>query len=462
MTPGLSRADGDKPADAPKKEEPKKEEPKKEEPKKEEAKPETDKKPPKFEEQKSEKPKTEETPKEEPKAAPGQKPKKYSEQKSEQTPKDEAKEEPKGPAPQDKYSRETPEILKSWEPALDDARRATVQLTREKKDIAYGCSVHEDGYILTKASEVLDKKGAILPGIEARFPEGLRMPVKLVDIHRPYDLALLKVDARGLRTMPWDEKADPAPGSFIAAATPLRLPAAVGVVSVAPRNMDESQKGWLGVRLDEAGKDGVKILEVTANSPASKAGFVSDDIIKTIDGKSVSTIEEFKSTIATLRPYQSVKIVVKREKGDRELNPTLASRPSSLGALAEDPRNMMSGTLSKNRRGYPDALQHDMVLEPNEVGGPIVDLKGHVVGINIARSGRIECIAIPSKTIKGLLTKVGEGKLYHPELDALRDERKNAETALERIKRDVEHLNQLIHDAESPVTDEAGDKEKKK
>jgi hypothetical protein len=96
------------------------------------------------------------------------------------------------------------------------------------------------------------------------------------------------------------------------------------------------------------------------------------------------------------------------------------------------------------------------------VGGPIVDLKGHVVGINIARSGRIECIAIPSKTIKGLLTKVGEGKLYHPELDALRDERKNAETALERIKRDVERLNQLIHDAESPVTDEAGDKEKKK
>ena len=343
---------------------------------------------------------------------------------------------------------------------MEDVRRATVQLTREKKDIAFGCAVHEDGYIITKASEIQDKKGALLPGIEVRFPDGLRMPVKLVDVHRPYDLALLKVDARGLRPMPWDDKSDPVPGSFLAAATPLRLPAAVGVVSVSPRSLDESQKGYLGVLLDDATKEGVKIKMVTAGSPASKAGFVSDDIIKTIDGKPVANIEDFKSTIATLRPYQSVKFLVKREKGDKELDAILASRPSNLGALAEDPRNRMGGTLSSNRRGYPDALQHDMVLEPNEIGGPIVDLDGHVVGMNIARSGRIECFAIPSKTVKGLLSKVSEGKFFHPELDALRDERKNAEATLERIKKDMENLNKRIQEAEAPVSDEPEEKKK--
>src|SRR4029079_3735476 len=132
--------------------------------------------------------------------------------------------------------------------------------------------------------------------------------------HRPYDLALLKVDARGLKSIQWDESAVPVPGSFLAAATPLRLPVAVGVVSVAPRSLDESQKGYLGILLDDAAKDGVKIKMVTAGSPASKAGFVMDDIIKKIDGKPVSTIEDFKSAIATLRPYQSVKFVVKGEK----------------------------------------------------------------------------------------------------------------------------------------------------
>ncbi len=439
-------AQGEKPADPPQKEEPKKEEPKKEEPKKDEA-----PKPPKYSEQKAEeKPAPKEEPqKEEPKAAPGQKPKRFSEQKSEQ-PADDSKEAPKGPLPQEKYSRETAEIMKSWEPVVDDVRRATVQILRKGKDLAYGCAVHENGYILTKASEVQDKKGVLLSDIEVRFPDGLRLPVKQVDFHRPYDLALLKVEAKGLRPMPWDEKTEPAPGSFLAAATPLRLPVAVGVVSVAPRNLDDSQKGYLGVRLDDSWKDGVKVAEVTAGSPASKAGFVSDDIIKTIDGKPVSTIEEFKATIAGLRPYQKIKIVVKREKGDSELSAVLTTRPN-LGAIAEDPRNSMSGSLSTNRRGYPDALQHDMALEPNQIGGPVVDLDGRVVGMNIARSGRIECFAIPSKAIKGLLEKVGEGKLFHPELDALRDERKNAEATLERIKKDMESINQRIKDAEAPA-----------
>lgn len=91
-----------------------------------------------------------------------------------------------------------------------------------------------------------------------------------------------------------------------------------------------------------------------------------------------------------------------------------------------------------------------MSLEVNEVGGPIVDLKGRVVGMNIARSGRIESMAIPAATMKKLLEKVNEGQLNHPELDALRDERKNAEAALDRVKKDLEELTNRIKDAEAP------------
>ena len=427
LSPALLRADNEKPAVPPPAEEPKQEAPKKEGPKTEE-------------------PKTEEPKKEEPKQEESKKLQKIAEQKSEQPEKE--KEEPKAPPAHEKFSRETAEILKSWEPALEEVRRATVKLTREGKDIALGCAVHENGYLITKASEVHDKKGVFLTGIEASFPEGLRLPVKLADIHRPYDLALLKVDARGLRPMPWDESITPEPGTFLAAATPMRLPAAVGVLSVMPRNLDDSHKGWLGVNLDKAGEKEVKITMVSADSPASKAGIVSDDIIKSIDGKAVTTVEEFIQTVSSLKPYQTVKIVVKREKGDRELDATLVPRPQGMNGIAEDPRNMMSGTLSKNRRGYPDAMQHDMVLEPSEVGGPLVNLDGKVVGMNIARSGRIECFAIPSKTIKGLLSKAGEGRFFHPELDSLREERKNAEAALNRVKKDLESLNKHIQEVE--------------
>ena len=104
--------------------------------------------------------------------------------------------------------------------------------------------------------------------------------------------------------------------------------------------------------------------------------------------------------------------------------------------------------MSRNRSGYPGALQHDMFLEPNEVGGPVVDLKGHVVGMNIARSGRIECFAIPSAAIERLVSTAGEGKFFHPELDALMEERKGAEAAAERLKKDIEELSQRIKEAE--------------
>lgn len=433
--PAFLRAQDLKRADPPKAEEPKKEEPKAEEKKPEE-------KPAEPKEKKEEAPK----------------PKRYSEQKSEQPSAEEKQENEKGPPAQEKFSRETAEILKSWEPALEEVRRATVKITREGKDVAYGCTVHENGYIVTKASEVHDKKGAFLTNLEIVFPEGLRLPAKLVDMHRPYDLAMLKVDARGLRPMIWDDSVQPVPGTFLAAVTPMRLPAAVGVLSVLPRSLDESQKGWMGVGLEKAGEGEVKVVTVSSGSPASKAGLVIDDVIKTIDGKNIGTVEEFIQTISSCRPYQTVKLVVKREKGDREMEVMLASRAQNAGSRGEDPRNMMAGQLSRTRRGFPDALQHDMVLEPNEIGGPIVNLDGKVVGMNIARSGRIECFAVPSKAMNNLLQKAGEGKFFHPELDALRDERKGAEVALDRLKKDLEEINKRIKDAEDPAAEKKDEK----
>jgi serine protease Do len=105
-----------------------------------------------------------------------------------------------------------------------------------------------------------------------------------------------------------------------------------------------------------------------------------------------------------------------------------------------------------------------MFLEPNEVGGPVVDLKGRVIGMNIARSGRIECFAIPAASVEKLISTAGDGKFFHPELDALIEERKGAEAAAERLKRDIEELAQRIREAEGtapPATEEAPKEEKK-
>jgi hypothetical protein len=51
------------------------------------------------------------------------------------------------------------------------------------------------------------------------------------------------------------------------------------------------------------------------------------------------------------------------------------------------------------------------VLRPADCGGPLLDLDGKMVGINIARAGRVNSYAIPTAAIKPLLEELKSGNL---------------------------------------------------
>jgi S1-C subfamily serine protease len=46
-----------------------------------------------------------------------------------------------------------------------------------------------------------------------------------------------------------------------------------------------------------------------------------------------------------------------------------------------------------------------MILNPEECGGPVLDLQGEVVGIVVARAGRIRSYVMPSETIVSMLQR---------------------------------------------------------
>lgn len=349
------------------------------------------------------------------------------------------------------FSRETPEIDRAWIPLIEKARQSTVRLLREGKSIALATAVSEKGWLVTKSSEVHDSKGKALENISAQFAGGITLPVKISDVHPRFDLALLKVEATGLTPIEWDNSPLPAPGSYVAAVTPGKLPAAVGVLSVNPRNLDETHKGFLGISLSgETGQ--LRISRVGDNSAASEAGLLKDDVVKSINGQKIASVAEFIELIGTRKPYETVKVLITRGSEDKELTATLRRRPDGFTTLAEDARNTMGGAVSRNRSGYPAAFQHDMVLKPSQCGGPVVDLDGKVIGLNIARSGRIECYAIPAATLASLLEKVDTGKFARPELDDIRKELQNAEALFERLKKDTARLREQLKDAEGPTS----------
>jgi serine protease Do len=70
--------------------------------------------------------------------------------------------------------------------------------------------------------------------------------------------------------------------------------------------------------------------------------------------------------------------------------------------------------LSDVTTGFPAILQHDQPINPQDCGGPIVDLSGHVSALNIARAGRVATYAIPATVLAKLLHGVDFEKLATP------------------------------------------------
>ncbi|MBI4436757.1 MAG: trypsin-like peptidase domain-containing protein [Candidatus Omnitrophica bacterium] len=70
---------------------------------------------------------------------------------------------------------------------------------------------------------------------------------------------------------------------------------------------------------------------------------------------------------------------------------------------------------SRRDRDYTDLIQTDAAINPGNSGGPLVNLKGEVIGINVAiftTTGGYQGVgfAIPSNTAKGIVNQLIEGK----------------------------------------------------
>lgn len=277
------------------------------------------------------------------------------------------------------------------------ASRATVIVKCNGKPVALGTVVAADGWILTKASEL---SGRITCQIRGRDLEA-----QLINTAHEYDLAMLKVDASNLIPVRLSESATTV-GRWVASAGSGGMPVGVGVISVGPRRI-ASRDVMLGVSLGDA-KESVRVLNVSADSGAEKAGLRVEDIITAINGQPMKARTDITDFVAMRQVGEQVKLSVLRGQQALDLMATLGKR-SSTGASRADRMNTMGGPLSRRKAGFPIALQHDTVLKPEDCGGPLVDIDGSVIGINIARAGRTESFAVPANVLVNVIQELKAG-----------------------------------------------------
>lgn len=302
-------------------------------------------------------------------------------------------------------------LLGPFKPIVARASESTVRIKCDDKDSVLGTIVDEAGFILTKASEL---KGAIW----VRLPDGSEYEATTVAAHKDTDLALLKVDVKGLKAVKFADTVKVPQGNWLAAAGPNSDPVSVGIVSVMTRKLTgrdtlitNPNRGYLGVfpsdeKDDDGNPVGAKLTEVTPDGAAAKAGLKADDIIVEMNGKSITSQTSLRDFLESLRGGDVIAVKAKRKGETKDFKVTLASAPKDRG----DMQNSMGSTLSGRRTGFPQVLQTDLVVDAKDCGGPVVDLEGNVLGINIARAGRVETWILPSEVIRPLLPDLKAGK----------------------------------------------------
>jgi serine protease Do len=296
------------------------------------------------------------------------------------------------------FLRSNPKFVQSFREAVAPVAPSAVRIRCDGADACLGTIVGADGWILTKAHDLRGK-------IAVKLHDGREFAAEQIGVHQAHDLALLKINAKELKAVQFADSKSTRAGSWVASVGLEQDALAVGVVSVPTRKVIEA---YLGVNVD-ASPQGVVVLRIAQKSPALQAGVRPQDIIVSLDGQRCDDPEQFQQRLTGYRPGEVVTLRIRRDAKEHEFKVTLQSREQG-GDLRADYQNRLGSDLSKRRSGYAIILQHDSVLKPSDCGGPLVDLRGRMIGINISRAGRVETWAIPAEVAQPLIAELKKGR----------------------------------------------------
>ncbi len=307
-------------------------------------------------------------------------------------------------ADKQKLKEQSDEFYKVVDPLTAAYSNSTVVIKSGNKIVAMG-TVTEKG-IVTKLSEIKNKT------------DDLRIVTKAGDVsavvmkssNEDFDLALLentaKADELILKT-----SETPALGAFLIAVGAQDQALGLGVVSVKPRSLRDSDRGFLGVVMNMERQEGGGVLlsRVEKNTAASRAGLQAGDIVLTVDGKPVNDLLVMRNLLQKQKPGDVITVSYKRD------NQVVAGLEVTLGARENMPvvrrsrmnsMKRMGGKVSRIGEGFPEVLQSDMELKFNFCGGPVIDIDGKLVGVVLARSSRIKTYIIETKKLAEIFKDV--------------------------------------------------------
>ena len=265
---------------------------------------------------------------------------------------------------------------------------------------AVATAVSDQGYFVTKASEIEGRK------FQIQLRDDVRIDATQVAIDRDNDLALIKVEPGDYQIPPVDLSSDsstaPPKGTICCCLNHKNdYLAGFGIVSVAERSLNGETGAVLGLSV-KADSAGLTVIAVADQTSAKAVGLKVGDVLTSFGDKNPKTVEDLQQLVQKHLPEDEIRLGIKRGENLFSVAVTLGHR-SKLAPMAgrrEQALDKVSAKLSRRRWGFERGIQHDCAIRPSDCGGLLVDLHGKIIGLNIARAGRIKSYAAPTHVVQ--------------------------------------------------------------
>lgn len=347
------------------------------------------------------------------------------------------------------------EFRNAVQPILQSAAQSTVRIWTQSRRgrtlaVSYGVVIGDGRQVLTKWSEVSASRDQLW----VEGPNQQAFSAQVEGVYTDDDLVLLRLGDVNSEAFQETRKRLPAIrfepidliiGKFLFAPQPSGSLAGFGVTAVLERNLRETDRAHLGIEVDRSfqGK-GVKVASVEEGFGAADAGVEPGDIILQVGDREITGLFELKNALSGTFPGEELSLVIDTAGREREVTVVLSNRPS-FGSLPEQRLSQMEkmgGSVNRVREGFSKVVQTDMQIESHQMGGPVVDLQGRVVGINVARADRTRTYLIGSGALLEILAT---------EPDTPEEALAKRQEAVERIAQERRQLRSRQQQGERPL-----------
>ena len=296
--------------------------------------------------------------------------------------------------------KQAPDVREAFETLAASMEKSVTQIVAQHGRSVLGTVVSTDGLIVSKDS-LVDRDGRCI------FSDGQEWPYRVIATDNQRDLCLIKVKRRPTVPVRFNDLtavgSKPVPGTISVSIGRNRTVAAWGVVTLPSYDfqIDQTDGFKLGALLSAFPVSsvgpitGVEVLRVSPRTLAEQMGLMVGDQIQYLNGRKIQTRDQIDTIIGNLRMGDLLTATTIDRMG--------RTKQISHRASAKDQPSMHDrwggGPYSKRRFGFGLTLVHDSVLTPENCGGPLVGLKGELLGVNIARSMRVASLAIGSDDV---------------------------------------------------------------